>query len=68
MHPLVLNALILALSGAQDWPAEKYKDFCNDINPLLEKRMVDYQELCPIYDKYIHRLDRVDVVLNEIEK
>lgn len=68
MHPLVLNAILLALGNSQDWPGEKYKDFCNDINPLLSKQDIGYADICPIYDKYIHRLDRIDVVLKEIEK
>ena len=68
MNPLVLNIIIAAISGAQDWKAEKFTQFCRDIEPLIDKVDVTYYQLCPIYDKYIHRLDKVDMVLKKIEK
>lgn len=68
MHPLLLNAIILALSGSQDWPEQKYIRFCNDINPLLCRKDLGYADVCPIYDKYIHKLDKIDLRLDEVEK
>ena len=68
MNPLLFNAIILALLGSEDWKEDKFKAFFHDIDPLICKQDVTYVELCPIYDKYIHGLDNIDVILKEIEK
>lgn len=68
MNPLIFQVIISALSGAQDWPGEKFIAFCHDIKPLIDKVDVSYYQIAPLYDKYIHRLDKIDVVLNYIEK
>ncbi len=68
MNALVLQMIIMALSGANDWQVSKFREFCKDVEPLIDKMEINYHELCPIYDKYIHRLDKVDMVLKEIEK
>jgi len=68
MNVLLLEAMIIALSGASDWPDVKYKNFCHDVLPLLHRKNIGYKDLCPVYDKYIHRLDKIDMLLKEIEK
>ena len=68
MNPLILSLIITALSGAQDWNADKFRLFCQDIEPLIDKIEITYMQLSPLYDKYIHRLDKIDMVLKEIEK
>lgn len=68
MNEIVLQMIIMALSGANDWQADKFRQFCDDVEPLIDKTEINYHQLCPIYDKYIHRLDKVSMVLKEIEK
>lgn len=68
MNPLILQIIITALSGAQDWDGKKFTNFCHDVEPLIDKVDINYAHIGSIYDKYIHRLDKVSVVLNEIEK
>ena len=68
MNPLIFQIIVTALSGAQDWDSQKFKDFCHDIAPLIDKENIPYYELSPIYDKYIHRLDRINNILKKIDK
>ena len=68
MNAILLQMIIMALSGANDWDRERFTEFCHDVEPLIDKVDINYHELCPFYDKYIHRLDKVDMVLKKIEK
>ena len=64
MNSLLFKIIVIALSRSGEWPEQKFTSFCKDVEPLLHKVKIDEEEIYPLYDNYIHSLDKIYVVLN----
>jgi len=64
MNSLLFKIIVIALSRSGEWPEQKFTSFCKQVEPLIHKKDISEEDVCPLYDDYIDSLDKIYMLLN----